>query len=320
MTDPATWRHGFPFDPTHGHDLDSLLRIEPPADEPADFDAFWTGLRAAASRVRVAPRLGPPSAGPSGTVVHPVEFTSLGGVRLGGWLVLPADGRVERGFVFGHGYGGRDAPEPVLPAPHAAGFFPVARGLGTRSLLPGVPSTPEGHVLHGIGSRETYVLGGCAADVWCAATALLELVPAAGRLDYVGGSFGGGIGALALPWDDRFSAAHLEVPSFGHHPLRVSLPCTGSGAAVRERHLTDPRIMDVLRYFDAATAARRLRIPMQIAPALFDPVVPPPGQFAVLNAPAGPVEAHLLTAGHYDHPGAAEEHAGLLAARAAFFG
>ena len=56
---------------------------------------------------------------------------------------------------------------------------------------------------------------------------------AARRLDYMGISFGGGIGALALPWDERFHRAHLNVPSFGHHPLRLTLPepdTTGSGS------------------------------------------------------------------------------------------
>ncbi|GGX31334.1 hypothetical protein GCM10010321_52880 [Streptomyces chartreusis] len=38
--------------------------------------------------------------------------------------------------------------------------------------------------------------GDCVAGLWGAATALLDLVPS---LD---GRLGGGIGALALPWDD----------------------------------------------------------------------------------------------------------------------
>lgn len=323
LIDPSAWRHPYPFDPTYGYDLNALMRVGAPAEAPADFAAFWIRLHRAAARVDTAPRFTEPAARPvpgSGLQARGVEFTSLGGVRLGGWLVTPRDGRVERGFVFGHGYGGRQAPEPELPAARAAAILPVSRGLGTRGLLPGVPCAPQEHVLHGIGSRETYVHAGCAADVWCAATALLELVPdAAGRLDYVGGSFGGGIGALALPWDSRFHSAHLEVPSFGNHPLRVTLPCAGSGAAVRERCRVDPAVLGVLAYFDAATAARHLRIPVQVAAALFDPVVPPPGQFAVLNSLAGPKDLHLLPAGHFDYPEAADHQNRMIAARAAFF-
>ena len=169
-----------------------------------------------------------------------------------------------------------DAPDLNLPIPHAAALFPCLRGQ-SRSRLPGVPENGMEHVLYGIESRETYIHGGCAADLWCAASALLALVPQAGeRLDYMGGSFGGGIGALALPWDKRFTAAHLSVPSFGNHPLRLTLPCVGSGESVRKYHQTYPKVTEVLRYFDAATAARRIAIPVLVAAALFDPAVPRP--------------------------------------------
>ncbi|WP_323746060.1 acetylxylan esterase [Catenulispora pinisilvae] len=314
--------HPYPFDPAYGFGLDALLQVGPPSNPPADFAEFWRGLFERASAVPIRPQVGPLIRQTrDGLDLHTVTFGSVGGVRLGGWLVLPSDGKVDRGFVIGHGYGGRDAPDLVLPASRAAAFFPVARGLGVSSLIPGVPSVAAEHVLHGIESRDTYIHAGCAADVWCAASALIEAVPAAAqRLDYVGGSFGGGIGALALPWDARFHSAHLTVPSFGNHPLRVTLPCLGSGAAVRERYLVHPDVLDVLAYFDAATAARHLRIPVQVAAALFDPSVPPPGQFSVYNGLAGPKQLHVLAAGHHDdYPQAAEEQEKLLAARAEFF-
>ena len=87
-------------------------------------------------------------------------------------------------------------------------------------------------------------------------------LPERSRIDGVPdeASFGGGVGALALPWDDRFGAAHLNLPSFGHYPLRLTMPCIGSGEAVRRYHAEHPDVLDVLRYFDAATAATRIEI------------------------------------------------------------
>jgi cephalosporin-C deacetylase len=41
---------------------------------------------------------------------------------------------------------------------------------------------------------------------------------------------------------------------------------------------------------------------MHVAAALFDPMVPPPGQFAVYNALAGPKQLFTLSAGHFDYP------------------
>jgi cephalosporin-C deacetylase len=177
-----------------------------------------------------------------------------------------------------------------------------------------------GHVLHGIESRETYIHGGCAADIWCAASALIEMVAeAAQRLDYIGGSFGGGIGALALPWEERFTAAHLAVPSFGNHPLRLTLPCVGSGESVRQHHTSHPELVEVLRYFDAAIAARHIKMPAQVAAALFDPAVPPPGQFAVYNAIPEPKELFVLAAGHFAHPDESLESERLTADLTRFF-
>src|SRR5262249_23588568 len=150
-------------------------------------------------------------------------------------------------------------------------------------------------------------------------TALLELVPSIGRrLGYVGVSFGGGIGALALPWDDRFIAAHLTVPSFGHHPLRLSMQSTGSAESVRQYHAAHPELVDVLRHFDPAPAAHRIPIPVQVAPALFDPVVPPPGQFAVYNALAGPRDLVVLATGHIEDDGSVAQQQALLAAQRRF--
>ena len=142
---------------------------------------------------------------------------------------------------------------------------------------------------------------------------------AARRLDYLGISFGGGVGALALPWDERFHRAHLNVPSFGHHPLRLNCPCVGSGEAVRAYQRRTGRALETLRYFDAAVAARHLRIPLHVAAARFDPAVPPPGQFAIYNALAGHRELFVLRAGHFDHPGATAENARLWDALAYFF-
>lgn len=310
--------HEFPFDPTHGYDLPRLLAVTaPPA--PDDFADFWRERHARALRVDTAPRIEGPWTTVDGVRVADVSYTSTDGVRIGGWLTVPADGRVTQGCVSAHGYGGRAAPDPWQSPPGTATIWPCLRGLGTRSLLPGVPSHSAGHVLHGIGARESYLIGGCVADVWCAATALRQLVPeAAGRMTYLGTSFGGGIGALALPWDDRFRAAGLTVPTFGNHPLRVTLPCTGSGESVRARFAEDPSVLDVLAYFDAATAARHIEIPVHVSAALFDPHVPPPGQFAVHNALSGPRELLVLRAGHFDHPGEPAETAALEEAQRQF--
>lgn len=306
------------MDATYGYSAAELLSLEPPPP-PDDFAEFWAARSAAARALDPDARMRPSRFELPETKVYDVEFSSTGGVRLGGWLALPADGPIERGLVMGHGYGGRNAPEPPLALAHAAVLFPCARGLGDRSRIDGIPDTAEEHVLHGIADRDTYVHGGCAEDVWSAVSALIQLVPqTAARIDYAGGSFGGGIGALAVPWDERISAACLWLPSFGHHPLRVTLPCTGSGEAVRRHVAARPTAMQVLQYFDAATAAAHIRVPTHVALALDDPAVPPPGQFAVFNALGGPRQRFVRSRGHREYPGRAAEVAAMREAQSAF--
>jgi cephalosporin-C deacetylase len=241
-------------------------------------------------------------------------------MRIGGWVLVPRVQPIRRGFVIGHGYGGRDAPDLDLPFDDAVLFFPCARGI-SRSRCAGLPEAPNEHVLWGIGEREHYVLGGCVDDVWVAVTALLELFPSAiRRVGYLGISFGGGIGAMAVPWDERIAVAHYNVPSFGHQRLRLTLPTIGSGEAVRWYRQQFGHVPETLLYYDAAMAARFTTVPVHVAAALFDPVVAPPGQFAVYNALPRDKRLFLLDAGHFDYPRGAEQERGLLAELEQFFG
>jgi cephalosporin-C deacetylase len=147
---------------------------------------------------------------------------------------------------------------------------------------------------------------------------LLERYPqVAGNLDYMGGSFGGGMGALMLGWEDRFRRGFLEVPSHGNYPLRINLACGGSGDAVQRYYWDHPEVMEVLKYHDAAIAARHIRIPMLVAPALLDPAVPPPGQFSVYNAMGGDKQLFVRQWGHVDWP--SEDNARLGEALNQFF-
>ena len=302
----TTLKHNFPFDPAYGYDLDQLLTVGAPVG-PDDFVDFWKRTYQAARNTPTRMSWRPVSSPTPLVDLFEVEFDSLGGIRVGGWMSKPHDGAVTRGLVVGHGYGGREAPSTGW-MPGVAAIFPCARGFH-RSARAGLPNTAAWHVLHGIENRETYIHRGCAAEIWGAVTALIEAFPeVSSTVDYDGGSFGGGIGALMLPWENRIRRAFLDVPSFGNHPLRVTLPCVGSGAAVRLRYERNPEVLDVLAYFDAATAARHVRTSTMVGAALFDPGVPPPGQFAVYNALAGPKELFVRSAAHFSHPGEVAEN------------
>lgn len=313
------FNHQIPFDPTHGYSFEQMLAVGAPP-EPDDYATFWRATREEAMAVDLrleARRVASPW---RAVELYEVEYDSLHGVRIGAWVTAPADrAAIERGLILGHGYGGREAPDRHRHAARQATIMPCARGFH-RSAHPDLPDSAEFHVVHGIDHRETYLHRGCVADCWLAGSALAAMFPEVdGRLDYSAGSFGGGIGAMALAWDDRIRRAHLGVPSFGNHPLRLTLTCHGSGSAVKARFDDHPEIVDVLAYFDAAVAARRIRIPVLFDCALFDPAVPPAGQFAVHNACPQPKTLHVRQAGHFEYDTMADDRR-LTRALDRFFG
>lgn len=319
MTGPSpTTTQTYGFDPTYGMDLDALLSIKPP-EPPSDFVTFWQTrynyVRGFSPRIEITEHDRPVH----GFNVADVAYESTRGATIHGWLLTPENGEVKRGMVVTHGYGGRDGPDFDIPVEEAALFFPCFRGLACSVQAP-YSSDPAHHVLHDIDSRDKYILGGCVDDIWLAVTVLHNLFPTVrDHTGYCGISLGGGIGAIALPWDKRIQKAHFNVPTFGHQQLRLELETLGSGAAVQQYAKTHKSVTKLLQYYDAAIAARFVQQPVHIAAALADPYVAPPGQFAIYNALEGPKELTVLHAGHCDYPQRTEQTRDLIQTLSAFF-
>jgi cephalosporin-C deacetylase len=312
-----SFSHNFPFDPSYGYTLESLLQVKAP-DGPPDFITFWK------ERYERALKRSPQAQMQPSQCTHPqfkildFSYLSTDDFPIHGWLVLPREGQILRGVIVGHGYGGREQPDFDLRVPETVWLFLCFRGLA-RSRRPPISDNPYYHVLHDIDKRHRYILGGCVEDLWLAVSVLLRWFPQLeGQVGYVGISFSGGIGALALPCEERIQRAHLKVPTFGHQPLRLTLLTQGSGEAVRHYYHQHAEVLETLQYYDAATAARYIRKPMQVAAALFDPMVAPPGQFAIHNA-LQQSELWVLPAGHFDYPEKVPQEAQLKAWMNRFF-
>ncbi|KQS72480.1 deacetylase [Rhizobium sp. Leaf371] len=314
-------RHPYDFDPTYGLGLADLRAIRPPP-EAKGFDAFWQERYRKALAVDPSPSLTRSAIQNGKWIVHDLSYTSTEGFRIGGWLLLPHHGTVQRGLIVGHGYGGRDQPDLDLPVENTAILFPCFRGLSRSSRAPISPD-PAWHVLHDIDDPDRYIIGGCVEDVWVAVTVMNTLFPGTtGRTGYSGISLGGGIGALAIPFDRRIDRGHLTVPTFGNRPLWLTLPTIGSANAVQAYSHTHPEVTETLRLFDAATAAKRIAVPILCAVARFDPAVAPPCQFSVANAlpTKNYNEIFILDAGHFDYPGQQAQASALMAKVGTLFG
>jgi cephalosporin-C deacetylase len=307
------------FDPTYGYDLEHLLMVQPPR-EPKDFATFWQRRYDHALSLAPRPQLSDCHADQGNWRVFALSYTSTANFLIRGWLLLPKSGIIRRGFVIGHGYGGRDAPDFHLPFDDAALLFPCFRGLGL-SHDANISSDPYWHVRDHIDQPEQYILGGCVEDIWLGVSALLRLFPQlAGHLGYLGISFAGGVGALALAWEKRIARGHLNAPSFGQQPLRLRLPSNGSANSIQQYCRVQPRqTLKVLSYYDAALAAKYISQPMHCACAKFDPCVAPPGQFAIYNALTQDKQLFVLDAGHHAYPTQPQQESELLAELANFF-
>ena len=107
----------------------------------------------------------------------------------------------------------------------------------------------------------------------------------------------------AMAWEKRVRACWLNVPTFGHFPDFFDYKCFGSANAIHDYNEKHPELIEVFAYFNAAAAAKYITIPTLVTPALFDPVVLPPGQFAVNNAiPEKYRKTVILLCGHFQTP------------------
>lgn len=294
--------HPFPFDPTYGHTPEDLLHIRMEDPAPDDFAQFWRTLREKARTPSLDLTVEELPSPHSGYRLLKVHFNSWPDYRIGAWAILPKDlSAVRFGRVVGHGYGGREEPEWNHAHPQRAVLFPLAPGFHL-SADPRLPLNDSSrHVTHGIDSPETYILGPCVAAFWRGPEVLSALLPETPlRFHYVGWSFGGGIGALMLPWEPLYETAEIGHPTFGNHPFRLRHQCGGSAEAVRQLWLKRPAISETLRYFESVFAARCLNTPTVYACSQFDPSVPPPGQFSVYHAHAGPKRLSPFTTGHFE--------------------
>lgn len=305
--DPHSLTHEHPFDPTYGYEIDELLAVAGPA-EPHGFKGFWEDSYQKAMDHKLEYEKTEVPQDNENFTLYKIMYNGWGNLKVGAWLAIPKD-EVTRGAVYGHGYGGRENLECNDLIQGVASIAPVARGfhISAQENLPLNDSSK--HVLVGIDHLETYIHRFCVIDMWIACSILLELVPdVKAKIDYEGGSFGGGMGAMMVAWDKRIASAHLHVPSHGNYPLRLTLPCGGSQNAVSQYYISHPRVLKTLAFHDAAIHARYITVPTSFSCALFDPSVPPPGQFSVHNeVNASLRKFYAITAGHHDYPESATE-------------
>jgi cephalosporin-C deacetylase len=233
-----------------------------------------------------------------------LAFSSLGGVRVGGYLLSQPGPRPL--VVHSHGYG-ESCEERWDWAAQGLNVLGVdIRGCGTSAGAAGQVSS-EGYVLTGITSPETSILRGAVCDYARALQVARQLAgPHLTRLVGHGISFAGGLAIMAEAMIQVVDLLVVGVPTFGWGAGRQFFVKQGSGAELSNYLARRPQSAEdlalVLRYFDTMNMAPGITCPTLVGLGLSDDVVPAETVYAIANHLSGPHEVMEFPVSHSDHP------------------
>jgi cephalosporin-C deacetylase len=257
---------------------------------PADFDAFWAEIMAAAAGIPLNPSIERVALRSTADVeVFEIGYDSLGGVRIAGWYCVPS--RIPPpypGLLIVPGY----ISEPTLPTSWAkqgyaaVGVAPRGKLRSNRQYNPGYPGLLVDNIL----DRNTYAYRGFYVDAARAVDFLLDRPEVDRRRIGVHGSSQGGAltlttaalrsdviacGAAGAPYLCGFMDAARLTHSYPYEEINEYL------RLYPER---EQAVRETLNYFDGINFAPLIRCPMQINIGLRDDVCPPETGFAVYDA------------------------------------
>lgn len=253
---------------------------------PPDFERFWAKTMAELGGVS-ADVVGRTAGGEGRLDLLDLEFSSLWGARIRGYLLRWDDDVPRPLVVHSHGYGARCEPEWAWAARGAHVLGVDIRGFG-RSADAVPQRSPWGFMLTGREAPETHVLRGVVCDFVRAVEVGRRLV--AGRVSRLvvhGTSFSGALGLMAEALLHSSDLLAVAVPTFGWTEARHFFVRAGSGNEVNEFLDSHPDeaedLMLVLRYFDTMYFAGLVRCPTLIGVGIADDVVPSPTVYAIAN-------------------------------------
>jgi cephalosporin-C deacetylase len=275
---------------------------------PADFDAFWAEIMAAADRIPLNPGILPLTGRSTPSVdVFEIGYDSLDGVRIAGWYCTPKAAYIPPpypGLLIVPGY----ISEPTLPKSWAqlgyasVGVAPRGKLRSNHQYNPGYP----GLLVDNIIDRNTYAYRGFYIDAARAVDFLLSRPEVdRARIGVHGSSQGGALtittaalrpdaiacGAAGAPYLCGFMDAAALTHSYPYEEINDYL---------RTYPDREPAVRATLNYFDGINFAPNIRCPMQINLGLLDDVCPPETGFALYDALSCPKALHTYAGCGHD--------------------
>lgn len=257
-------------------------KIISPQDRQPDFDEFWnTSLsELAAVPMEVVKEYSPEhSNGVRNS--YRVEISSLGGVKMGGYLCEPVKEGKYPVYIDYMGYGADPYWYDPSSSPEAIEFLVSVRDQGIFK------AGNERWIDRGLDSKENFYYRGAFCDVVRAVDFVSSLEKA--DQDHIfarGESQGGAFTLVSAALDPRIAAAAPAVPFLGdyeHYSQIVWWPVWEVFAVADEQGISRSDLFEMLSYFDVKNFTDRIACPVYMAFGLQDPTCPPHTNFAEYN-------------------------------------
>jgi cephalosporin-C deacetylase len=308
-----------------------LERITSPSQRPADFDAFWQGVKSELSQTPLEWERIPDSTWTTPErMVDWVRFPSLRGHWVYGWLAVPRGATPGEcnGYLWlpGYSYGN--------PPPRAESLYQNTVTFGLN-LHGNTPDTPYVHpsvlnkeyITQGIDSPQTYIYRDIVAHCLRALEVLAQQPEVRPSNLIAGGmSQGGGLALITAALAPQARLCFADMPWLCDLERALSLIDRERYRGRKGFRIPDGRsliedyadahperreaIFQTYRYFDPLSHAAAIRCPTQMSAGGRDPSCKPPTIYAVYNALTCEKEMLFLpNTGHEIVPAMREAHA-----------
>ena len=275
---------------------------------PEDFDEFWLDAASEANAVPLNFRrsLSNDYEYP-GFKVETLEFMTIGGRTLNGWIAYPHGARRLPGFVWIPPYG----RESLLPNEYGTreGFVSLSFnlfGLGAFHREKYVPG--QGYFAQGAEAPETWIYRRMFQDAMIATKVLqAQFEVDEDRIGAMGMSQGGGMSIWLGAWSPIVRAVCADMPFLGG----MNKTLLGKVYRYPLKELTDfmenvpvgeARVLNTVSYYDTINQATRCNVPVQVSLGLNDPAARPDVVRAIFDELPSTKLQRTYDWGHDWHP------------------
>ncbi|HHB80103.1 MAG TPA: T9SS type A sorting domain-containing protein [Saprospiraceae bacterium] len=282
--------------------------LAPIQNAPADFDAYWAGIRAQLDTIPIDAQVvldTNVNFQSAYSKTYRLSLGSIDGHRAYGYMTVPETSGVFTGLIKFPAFGNSDAAQPDLPMSERLGAIVISLSIHNSPVNVNLPQ------------NQLYVPDITTTDTvyyqWAMAAGMRVIDYLETRADFDGShvgvygvSQGAGLAMLLAGVDSRVDLVAVSNPILSQHDgLKYAKP-SGFPEYIRN-YLNNPtevdRILNAVKYYDAVFAMQNFHGPFLTATSVKDEVTPSETSYVAYNQMDGKVvHLHNLEGLHADNP------------------